>query len=117
MNGDALALIGAAAAGLTNGIVNGITMFVPGRAKWVAFVSALLCGVTISAIAAFAYLPADLPFNRQVWAQVVIVGIGAGLGAAGLGVTQASAEARRQEAKPTTEPDPTNPLAQPREVV
>lgn len=114
MNGDALALIGAAAAGLTNGIINGMTMFVPTRAKWVAFVAALICGVLISAVAAFAYLPADLAFDRQVWAQVVIVGIGAGLGAAGLSVTQASAEARRHEVGVAdVHPDPLTTEARP----
>jgi small-conductance mechanosensitive channel len=114
MNGDALALIGAAAAGLSNGIVSGITMAWPARPKWIAFVAALLIGILISAVAAFAYLPADLAFNRQVWAQVVIVGIGAGLGAAGLSISQASAEARRTEVQAGgKEPDPMTPKVTP----
>jgi hypothetical protein len=114
MNGDALALIGVAASGITNGIINGITMGFPSRPKWVAFVAALIIGIIAAAVGAFAYLPPDLTFNRQVWAQVVIVGIGAGLAAAGLGVSQASAQSKREEAQaaaagPATSPDPVNP--------
>lgn len=112
MSGDVLALIGVAASGITNGLVNGLTLAWPSRPKYVAFLAALLVGIVAAILGAFAYFPPFEPFTRQTWAQVIIVGIGAGLAAAGLGVTQASAQSRRQEATgPQGEPDPVNPQA------
>lgn len=110
MNSDALALITAASAGLTNGIVSGITLFFPSRKSWVAFVLALVSGILLSFLAAAAFLPPDAVFDRQVVAQLVITGLGAGLASAGLSVTSASATAKREQATgPTSEPDPATP--------
>ena len=110
MDSDALALITAASAGLTNGIVSGITLFFPERKSWVAFVLALAIGILISFLAAAAFLSASAAFDRQVIAQLVITGLGAGLASAGLSVTSASATAKREQATgATSEPDPVTP--------
>lgn len=113
MDSQAVVLITGAAGGLANGIVSGITMAFPDRPKWVAFALAILIGVVVSGVAAFAYLPPDVPFNRQMIAQVIIIGIGSGLAAAGLSVSQASAQSRREQVAPTGEPDPMTPQSNP----
>lgn len=113
MDSQAVVLITGAAGGLANGIVSGITMAFPDRPKWVAFALAMLVGILVAGIAAFAYLPPDVPFNRQMVAQVIIIGIGSGLAAAGLSVSQASAQSRREQVASSGEPDPMNPKSRP----
>lgn len=111
MDSQALALITAASAGLTNGVISGITLFFPQRKSWVAFVLALAVGIILAFLAAAAFLPPDAPFDRQVIAQLVITGLGAGLASAGLSVTSASATAKREQVTgATAEPDPATPL-------
>lgn len=111
MSSEALSLITAASAGLTNGIISGITLFFPQRKSWVAFVLALGIGIVLAFLAAAAFLPASAVFDRQVVAQLVITGLGAGLASAGLSVTSASATAKREQAtNATAEPDPNTPL-------
>jgi hypothetical protein len=111
MNSEALALITAAAAGLTNGVISGITLFFPQRKSWLAFLLALLFGILFAYLAAAAYLPPGAAFDRQVLAQLVITGLGAGLASAGLSVTSASATAKREQATgATAEPDPVTPI-------
>lgn len=111
MDSQALSLITAASAGLTNGIISGVTLFFPTRKSWFAFVLALGVGILISFLAAAAFLPASATFDRQVIAQLVITGLGAGLASAGLSVTSASATSKREQATgATAEPDPNTPI-------
>lgn len=110
MTPEALSLIAAASAGLTNGLVSGLTLAFPSRPRYVAFLAALGTGVLLSFLAAAAYLPASITFDRQTIAQVIVTGLGAGLAAAGLSVTQSSATAAREQAQPQErQPDPTHP--------
>lgn len=113
MNTEALSLITAAAAGITNGVVSAFTLAFPSRPRWMAFLAALLSGIVLAFLAAAAYLPANAPLDRQIIAQVIITGLGAGLAAAGLSITQSSATAAREQAQPRVpEPDPTHPAAE-----
>lgn len=94
-------------------LVNGFTLFRPGRASWLAFGIALVIGILATAVLALATLPPDVALTRQSYAQMVIVGIFAAGGAAGSAVTQASATSKREQATGrTAEPDPLN--AEPR---
>jgi signal transduction histidine kinase len=109
MDASIVGLITAAASGITNALVSGVTMFWPTRPKYAAFVLALVLGVLVTLLAAIAYLPATATLDRQAFAQIVLAGLGSGLAAAGIGVSQASAEAKRKEVGATTEPDPVTP--------
>jgi predicted RND superfamily exporter protein len=112
MSGDVLALITAASGGITNAVINGITLYFPSRPKWAAFLAALVVGIIVAFIGALSFLPATATLDRQVVSQIVMVGLGAGLAAAGLGVTQASAEAHRAASTVIkSEPDPMTPQA------
>lgn len=94
-------------------LVNGFTIFKPERKSWLAFGLALLIGIIATLVLAFATLPADLVLTRQDYAQIVIVGIFAAGGAAGASTTQASAQAKRDQATTrTAEPDPMTPQPQ-----
>jgi len=92
-------------------LVNGFTLFSPGRKSWIAFGIALVIGVIATLFLAWATLPPDEVFTRQHYAQIVIVGIFAAGGAAGSAVTQASATSKREQAtagKVVADPDPLN---------
>lgn len=92
------ALLGSAAY-FTNLTVSGITMAFPKRPSWLAFVSALLLGIFYAALLSMANgMLLNGPLTGQAIAQVLLVGMAAGGGAAGATVTQTSANARRQDA-------------------
>lgn len=92
------ALLGSAAY-FTNLTVSGITLAFPKRPSWLAFVSALLLGMFYAALLSVANgMLLSGPISGQAIAQVLLVGIAAGGGAAGATVTQTSANSRRQDA-------------------
>lgn len=95
MDAEVLALITAAAAGVTNAAVNAVTMLAPGRPRYVAFILSLLVSVSASYGFALMYLDPALVFTRQVHATLVMTGILGGLGAGGLNYAQSSAETAR----------------------
>lgn len=101
------ALLGSAAY-FTNLTVSGITLAFPKRPSWLAFVSALLLGIFYAALLSIANgMLLNGPVTGQAIAQVLLVGIAAGGGAAGATVTQTSANTRRQDAmsqEPTAAP-------------
>lgn len=107
MDASVLALIAGAAAGLTNAIVNGVTLAWPTRPSWFALSCALVFGIIVTFIAAFAYLPATVVFDRQAYAQIVLAGLGSGLAAAGIGASAQSASEKRDVA--TNAPEPVSP--------
>jgi hypothetical protein len=105
------------AAYFTHLSISGITLAFPKRPSWIAFGGALGLGVLFTALLAVASgAILSHPFTSQIVAQIILVGVAAGGGAAGTAVTQSSAEAKRQHAigpEPKPEPDPLTPKAQP----
>lgn len=101
MDASILALVAGAAAGIVNAMVSGVTMVWPARPPAAAFALALVFGVGITFLAAFAYVPASTVFDRQVYAQIILAGLGSGLAAAGVGAAQTSAQAQRDAVTPT----------------
>ncbi len=99
------ALLGSASY-FTHLIVNGLTLGWPKRPSWLAWLAALLLGVLMTCLLSLATLPADTPWTRQTMAQIVLVGLAAGGGAAGASVTQASATAKRKVALGGQQPEP-----------
>lgn len=105
MNLGAVGALLGGAAYFTNLTVSGITLAFPKRPSWVAFVSALLLGVCYAALLAIANgALLSEPITGQAVAQVLLVGIAAGGGAAGATVTQTSANNRRQDALDHVDP-------------
>jgi hypothetical protein len=107
MDSSVLALIAGAAAGVTNALVSAVTMAWPTRPSYVALVCALVFGIVVTFLAAFAYLPATVVFDRQAYAQIVLAGLGSGLAAAGIGASAQSANDKRDVA--TNAPEPVSP--------
>ncbi len=112
--GEIGALLGSAAY-FAHLSVNGVTLAFPKRPPWIALAGALAFGILFTTLLAISN---GVVFHNgsmvQTIAQITLVGIAAGAGAAGTSVTQASAEAKRQESKqPTTQPDPLTPESQP----
>jgi hypothetical protein len=109
---------GAGAAFLSHWIVNGLTLAQPERPSWLAFVASAVLSILFTFLLTLANVPATFAFDRNVIAQVVLVGLLGAAGAGGASVTQAAAEAKRQRAmSPHTppEPDPVTPRAMPKE--
>src|SRR4051794_9550743 len=81
------------AAYFTHLSISGITLAFSKRSSWIAFGGALGFGVLFTALLAVASgTVLNHPFTAQVAAQVILVGVAAGGGAAGTAVTQSSAE-------------------------
>lgn len=106
MDASVLALIAGAAAGVTNTLVNAVTMAWPTRPSWAALICALLFGIVLTFLAAYAYVPGMLVFDRQAYAQIVLAGLGSGLAAAGIGASSSSAQTKRDEAVPPKDGSP-----------
>lgn len=87
-----------AAAYLTNLIVNGITLAYPSRPTWAAWLMAMSVALLATMILAGATLPLATVWDRQVWSQIVLVGLLAGAGASGANSVQRKADETRVQA-------------------
>ena len=92
------ALLGSAAY-FTHLAVNGLTLVHPGRKSWSAWLAGIVVGILMTLLLSLATMGSKIEWTPQTYAQIVLVGLAAGGGAAGAALTQTSAEALRKDAK------------------